>query len=352
MQSKITAFRHFTCRMILMFSLAGLLTGLPYNSYSQDSLSLFEYVNSLETMIDTIRLDTDWGQLVGKKNKEEYQPARLWIRGPNKEEIELELKVRARGNVRKQVCFFPPVLLNFRDDQLRENGFLGYDKLKMVIQCRSGDVGQDYLFRELLAYRLFNIISPIAYQVKPIVLDCYDEGKQDKFLFAFLLEEEEEYGDRTSSRIVESGMLSSGALDRESYLKMCFFQYMIGNTDWSIPNMHNLEMTKQEDKERVVPVAYDFDYSGLVGASYAIPAAGTPISNVRQRHFQGVNVREGEAVMVAKYFLQIKDSLLEECFRCPILEEKEKSKIADYLEEFFKILEDENRVKKIFTTVR
>ncbi len=40
-----------------------------------------------------------------------------------------------------------------------------------------------------------------------------------------------------------------------------FFQYMIGNTDWSIPNQHNVKMLQGASTR---PIAIPYDLTGLV----------------------------------------------------------------------------------------
>ena len=48
---------------------------------------------------------------------------------------------------------------------------------------------------------------------------------------------------------------------------------MIGNTDWAVPNNHNVKLIYDKERKLAPPlvVPYDFDYSGLVDASYAVP---------------------------------------------------------------------------------
>ncbi len=56
--------------------------------------------------------------------------------------------------------------------------------------------------------------------------------------------------------------------------RMAIFNYMIGNTDWSVPNQHNVRILSQSNAERPnlgIIVPYDFDYTGLVNADYAVP---------------------------------------------------------------------------------
>ena len=64
---------------------------------------------------------------------------------------------------------------------------------------------------------------------------------------------------------------------------------MIGNTDWSVPNQHNCKVLsgmniEHSDLGTIVP--YDFDYSGLVDADYAVPYEGLALESVRERRYR------------------------------------------------------------------
>ena len=67
---------------------------------------------------------------------------------------------------------------------------------------------------------------------------------------------------------------------------LALFQFMIGNTDWSIARERNTMLLRTADG-RQVPVPYDLDMSGLVNADYAGPAPALPIDDVRERYFLG-----------------------------------------------------------------
>ena len=59
-------------------------------------------------------LTTATKQLVGKKFKEEWQPITLNFQDSSGMDIEWDAKVRTRGNIRKQVCYYPPLKLKFK----------------------------------------------------------------------------------------------------------------------------------------------------------------------------------------------------------------------------------------------
>jgi hypothetical protein len=64
------------------------------------------------------------------------------------------------------------------------------------------------------------------------------------------------------------------------------FQYFIGNTDFSVAGLHNVELFFN-DLGDIMPIAYDFDFSGAVNARYATVDSSLRIRNVRERLFRG-----------------------------------------------------------------
>jgi len=84
--------------------------------------------------------------------------------------------------------------------------------------------------------------------------------------------------------------------------------YMIGNLDWSMRAgpagegcCHNGRLLAGNGPY-YTPVPYDFDYSGLVDAPYAVPPDGFKISNVKSRVYQGYCKHNGAALLAAGEF--------------------------------------------------
>ena len=90
---------------------------------------------------------------------------------------------------------------------------------------------------------------------------------------------------------------------------MSLFQYMIGNTDYSILALHNVLMIDDaKGVRRTVP--YDFDYSGLVNTHYAVPVKDLNLSSVRERRWRGPCKTEAEVEQALAPFLEKKAELL------------------------------------------
>lgn len=310
--------------------------------------SLFEFFHQQEDSLPLLRLDTEWGLLVRNKMKEEYQAATLSFRQDDGSMAKLDVKIRARGNVRKEVCFYPPIKIKAKKKQLSALGFNSQNELKLVFPCKNGSRYEECMLREALSYRFYEAIHPIHVQTKIVRLEGWQEDTQRHTFYALLVEDEENLAARLDAKVVRQGVLRSSALERDSYLKMCFFQYMIANVDWSVANKHNLEVLAVPGFDRMIIVPYDFDYAGFIGSHYAVPAPSLPIKDVNQRYFLGYDVTEEEALSTARFFLSRKEEILSMCASFELMEEKERVSMQRYLSKFFDLLEDEKKVIRTF----
>ena len=60
--------------------------------------------------------------------------------------------------------------------------------------------------------------------------------------YAFLLENPEDLAERNHGVLLELETISSESLDRKQFTLMSLFNYMILNTDFSVPVVHNIEL--------------------------------------------------------------------------------------------------------------
>jgi hypothetical protein len=308
---------------------------INFSSQAQKK-SLYAYIFEVEGPTH-VKIVSDLGQLVRKSSKEEYQDAEISIMDDNFNElVSLPSRIRARGNMRKKQCRYPPIKIDFKKGDLDSLGFKKkIDKLKMVFPCRGGSDNQEKLFKEYLLYDIYKIIDPKGINAKLTNVTFIEEdGKETEFIGMFV-EEEKAYKRRTDAKIIESGKLRVQSLDRDLFLKMSFFQYMIANTDYSVANMHNLEMVKHPDNPRVVALPYDFDYSGFVGHSYAVPHESLPIKDVNERYFFKNNMTIAEFNKMVNYFLSIEDEVNNTIDSADYLSEKGRERSKKYFEPFF-----------------
>ncbi len=326
-------------------TLSGRITELDAKD---ENRSPFSYIHDFEEGELTIMLDTDIGHLIKNKLEEEYQKSTLTAIHDNEFNRTWDVKIRARGNMRKKVCHLPPLKIDFPKKTLNYLGFTNHDKLKVVLPCDSGEEYQQGLYKEYLVYQLYKSIDTFGFNTRLVNFILADGGKKKYDVTGFIIEDDEDYESRTGAKLIKDGVVNDQAMDREAYLRMQFFQYMIINNDFAIYNKHNLEVIFPEGAQQPRPVPYDFDYSGIVDQDYAAPASNLPIDNVRQPYFRGKEVTLEEIVTTALYFLSKKQEMLELIDNADYLTKDNKRLMTRDLNRFFSLLQDIDRCKKAF----
>lgn len=309
----------------------------------------FQYVYALEDTDLTIILNTDLKKLFVTNNMAEiYQPATL-VAIHNKEfNRKWNVRLRTRGNMRKQVSKFPPLKIDFSKTTLAYLGFTKNDKLKLVLPCKLGKKYQQRLYREHVIYQLYQQVDTLGYRTHLLNVIFEDKGKKKYDLTGFLIEDESDFALRTNTRVVNSGVIRMEALDRENYVKMAFFQYMILNTDFSVGNKHNLEIIGIPGQIQPRAIPYDFDYCGMVNQKYAVPYERLPIYSVREYYFKGQKVNLEEIKMAVEFYKPLKDTFKKIIDDADYLDRKSKKSMQKDIDEFYKRLNQEDKWEKRF----
>jgi hypothetical protein len=128
---------------------------------------------------------------------------------------------------------------------------------------------------------------------------------------------------------------------------------MIGNSDWSVPNQHNCKILSPlsvNNAELGIIVPYDFDYSGLIDADYAIPYEGLGLESVRQRRYVGICRTEDVFINALKEFTDKKEEFYKVINEFPLLKEKVKIKMTRYLDSFYAGFDKRNNFVRSFVT--
>jgi hypothetical protein len=134
-------------------------------------------------------------------------------------------------------------------------------------------------------------------------------------------------------------------LQQEQLLRVVLFQYLIGNTDFSFAALHNTRIVQTPDGT-VYPVAYDFDFSGLVAAHYATPDPRMGILKVTDRRFRGPCRPLDVYLTAIEPFVARKAALLGEIDRVPGITKDDRSWANEFLGEFFRRVEKPQDAKR------
>ena len=257
-----------------------------------------------------LSLETDFKKLVKKKYEEKYQPVTLKLSDGKGQPITYEGKIRTRGNVRKKVCFYPPLKVKFKKQWLADQGMDSvFNDLKLVIGCKKGDFYNGLVLKEFLAYQLYAELTDYHFRTQLVDITIHDTGDKWKpyITKAFLIENQDEMAFRFNGRCTKPRIMRSKAIWEDQLALMTLFQYMIGNTDWAFANSHNVRFVRSRELLRVIPIAYDFDYAGMVNAPYAVHRESIGIEDIQEHYFLGNCKHKDAFEKITPLFLEKKE---------------------------------------------
>ncbi len=253
---------------------------------------------------------------------------------------ELPVRIRTRGKSRLRVCKFPPLRIEFAE-RPDEGAFSGQDRLKLVTHCKDTDASEQDLLEEYAAYRLLNLISEFSYRVR-LARIAYTDATGEVFArrAAFFIESGNEFERRLGLARATLPAVTLSDLDQRQAALVFVFQYLIGNTDWSLVRAdsdteccHNIDLFQLDGK--LVAVAYDFDLAGLVNAAYARPDPSLDIPRVTTRLYRGYCLSPDVLRAALNTVVTQRPELLEVIDRVPGLDRDAAGALRAYLDRFF-----------------
>jgi hypothetical protein len=265
--------------------------------------------------------------------------------------VTLDLKLRTRGNFRRQrkICDFPPIRLNLKKGQVPGTVFANQDKLKLVTHCQQGkDEYEQYVLQEYMIYRTWALFTDIGFQVRLARITYVDTSGEDETItkHGFLIEDEDEVASRLNAELVEVEGLHPREGQWEFMGIMDIFQYMIGNTDWSVPGLHNIRLLDKDFEYYAVP--YDFDFAGVIDAPYAKPDGSLRIKSVRDRMFRGFCRAPQELNPVLALFNEKKEDIYSLVRGVDGLNDRTEESILEYYDDFFDTINDDRSITREF----
>ena len=291
-------------------------------------------------------------QTLASNRAEVPRPARLTVDG-----VTLPITLTTRGITRKSAdtCDFPPLRVEFTQPPPLGSLFEHQKHLKLVTHCkRSADFQQKVLL-EYSGYLLYNKMTPQSFRARLANIDYLDDaGRPYISRVGYFLEEFSDVAKRngmTAAKLPDT--IPGSMLEPNSSARFAVFEYMISNYDWSMragpkgePCCHNSRLMSPAPGAQVIPVPYDFDWSGLVDAPYAGPPEGIPIQSVRQRNFRGYCAHINQARAFASQLLPRRAEFLGVFATVPGLDARNQRSAVAYTNEFF----DDLASGKIFKT--
>ena len=322
-----------TLKNMFLFIISLML--LPRISFSQNE-ELFS--NNLNLSAE---MPIDFKELYKNTNDSTFIKTQMIYESSNGKHDTIKIKVRVRGNFRKKLCYFKPMKIKISKKHANNTIFENFRTLKLVVPCQNQSNKDELIYKEWMAYKLYENFSSVHLKTQPLTLKIIEikgNKKIEHNMFAFLVEDNSKVAKRINAKKFPDRRVSPFAVADSSAINFALFSYMIGNTDWSMAYQHNVEMLYLNT--RLIAVPYDFDHSGLVNAPYAKPNSILNISSVTERVYRGLCNRDANMFQtIRSRYINQYDNIQStiNSFKEKI-SEKEFNRIKTYIEEFYDIL--------------
>jgi hypothetical protein len=340
---------HFLRSFLLVMSLLFLISGYVR---AQLEIEHVRQVDTIETTLDLfgekapmhITLTFNIKEYQREKYKGEYMPVHFTYKLNDTVQLEKDMRLKARGKFRRNHCSLAPFWLDVVKTDQKNGNSTGFHRVKIVTHCKGAVAYAEYVLKEYLCYKIYNIISPVSFRVRLVRMTYVDTGRKNKATegWAFMIEPEELLAQRMDAHVVRRDNISTALLRPWEIDILALFQYMIGNVDYSIYGRQNIKLLGLPGygSAGYTPVPYDFDYTGLVDTYYAIPSEFTGLNSVRDRMYLGPCRDDNSYLAATKHLDQCRDEILDLIRNFEYLEERYKDEMIDYIEAYYAISEN------------
>jgi hypothetical protein len=286
-----------------------------------------------------------------------YEPSRMgWKEDGKEQTLPVEYIVRGGWRSLSANCQVPLLFIRFNEEDTRGTPFEGETSLPLTTHCGRTSIQDDlgvllpnanyeqYLLKEYLAYRMFEEISGLSLRVRLVRVRYEEPGRPGKGPrnYAFFTEHFKSLAARSDTVLLPRDSFDHERLDLRQADRIALYQFMIGNTDWSIARQRNIILLQGKDGTQS-PVPYDLDMSGLVDAPYAGPPPSLPIDEVTDRYYLGYCHPGTDWNALFDEFRSSKNAIHALIPNVPGLQGKQKSAVNRFIDRFFRILNSPER---------
>ncbi len=260
----------------------------------------------------------------------------------------IEVDLRARGNFRRNECYFPPIKMKIKKDQYKETLFDGNKTMKLVMPCKLESENNDNVLQEFIAYKIYEKISPYHFKTRRVDIDFTEpNGKKEKTfqLKGFLIEDDKRVAERHEGKVFER-YIHPMAMQHLTSVHNAFFQFLLGNTDFSVAYQHNGKLLYID--KNIIPLPYDFDMSGWVDPSYATVNETLNINSVKDRVYRGFSRDRSYFDQVRKEFKDKKEDLmaLVASYASEFESPNEFESMQKFMVSFYQVIENDTAFEK------
>lgn len=283
-------------------------------------------------------------------------PAVLRFLNEKGDTVSFDVEIATHGNFRLARangfgCGYPPLKVYFDKEKTKGSLFGGDGSLKLVTHCENGDRYAQNTLIEYAIYKMYNLLTPISLKARLANVNWVDpkNPKLNVTRPGIWIQDDEDLAKELRGKILMTQGASGTDMEPRQMAITDVFQYMIANTDFSVWALHNYRIVQTDTSTNYYPMAYDFDWSGLVDAPYARPDSRLSITRVTDRLYRGTACHPAELLgEVVKLFQARKDSLYSVLRAVSGLTPARLKSAEGFLDEFYKALNDPGTIRKVF----
>jgi hypothetical protein len=305
-----------------------------------------------------LTLTAPWQEFMRNKSAKKRYPGTLEYVDGSGAKHAVPVAFQARGHNRLKVCKFPGIKLIFEKQAMEGTPFRGNKSLKLSTHCDNGERWEQYAVKEMLAYHIYNLVTERSFKVRATSVTYVETGdhSSDGPHFGFLIEDDGDLAKRNHLEKLEVASIGLEQLEPLEASRFALFEYLIGNTDFAVLNgptadrcCHNSVLIGANAPAKVFAVPYDFDSSGLVDASYAVPNAVLKIRSNRERVYRGFCTSNATLETARREFLRLEPQIQELGRKETRLVPGSREWVGDYLSKGFDALRDDGKFARDIT---
>ena len=155
--------------------------------------------------------------------------------------VAIPIELTTRGHFRFRICAFVPLKVYFPKEQVKGTLFAGNRSLKLVTHCDKNPRYEQNLLVEYAIYRAYNQLTEMSNRARLARVTYADARDSTRNLtrYAFFLEEDKDMARRNGATLFNQPYASYSEMDSAQMDLVGIFEYLIGDTDWSVILRHN-----------------------------------------------------------------------------------------------------------------
>lgn len=276
-----------------------------------------------------------------------YPTGMRWL-GEKGDTLSTDVQLGTRGHWRLRTCSVVPLKVYFDKEKTKGTVFGGQGSVKLTPHCQKSDRYAQNIYVEYAVYAMYNALTPISLRARLSQI-TWEDPKDPKFTVTrpgFWTEEDDDMAARNRGKILMQTGGNAAEMDPWQMAVTDVFQYMIGNTDFSLSYLHNLRIVQTDTSINFFPMAYDFDWSGLVNSPYAAPDSRLPIKRVIDRLYRGGCHTPEILARVFTHYKAKKGEIYGTLTELKGLTPDRLKEATEYLDEFYKFIDDAKEVRR------